>query len=54
MFHNFDPNLRTQEKAVEYQRALNAAKLDKVMLILLFYRIGFVLFIWCFLFVQTG
>ncbi|KAL9380320.1 hypothetical protein Peur_025977 [Populus x canadensis] len=30
VFHNFDPNLRTQEKAVEYQRALNAAKLDKI------------------------
>ncbi|KAI3669106.1 hypothetical protein L6452_40329 [Arctium lappa] len=27
---NYDPNLRTQEKAVEYVRALNAAKLDKV------------------------
>ncbi|XP_076881851.1 uncharacterized protein LOC143530075 [Bidens hawaiensis] len=27
---NFDPNLRPQEKAVEYVRALNAAKLDKV------------------------
>ncbi|XP_042489115.1 DDB1- and CUL4-associated factor 13-like isoform X2 [Macadamia integrifolia] len=30
VFHNFDPNLRTQEKAVEYVRALNAAKLDKI------------------------
>ncbi|CAK7322713.1 unnamed protein product [Dovyalis caffra] len=30
VFHNFDPNLRTQEKAVEYKRALNAAKLDKI------------------------
>ena len=27
---NYDPNLRTQEKAVEYVRALNSAKLDKV------------------------
>ncbi|KAD6795730.1 hypothetical protein E3N88_06626 [Mikania micrantha] len=27
---NYDPNLRPQEKAVEYVRALNAAKLDKV------------------------
>lgn len=30
VFHNFDPNLRTQEKAVEYVRALNAAKLEKI------------------------
>nr|XP_010927609.1 DDB1- and CUL4-associated factor 13 [Elaeis guineensis] len=30
VFHNYDPNLRTQEKAVEYTRALNAAKLDKI------------------------
>uniref|UniRef100_A0A7N0TIW4 Sof1-like protein domain-containing protein n=1 Tax=Kalanchoe fedtschenkoi TaxID=63787 RepID=A0A7N0TIW4_KALFE len=30
VFHNYDPNLRTQEKAVEYVRALNAAKLDKI------------------------
>lgn len=30
VFHNFDPNLRSQEKAVEYVRALNAAKLEKV------------------------
>lgn len=30
VFRNFDPNLRTQEKAVEYVRALNAAKLEKV------------------------
>ncbi|KAJ0763487.1 hypothetical protein HanPI659440_Chr08g0281141 [Helianthus annuus] len=27
---NYDPNLRTQEKAGEYVRALNAAKLDQV------------------------
>jgi len=37
VFHNFDPNLRTQEKAVEYQRALNAAKLDKVILMFFFF-----------------
>ncbi|GLT27509.1 hypothetical protein SLA2020_025000 [Shorea laevis] len=30
VFRNYDPNLRTQEKAVEYVRALNAAKLDKI------------------------
>lgn len=30
VFRNFDPSLRTQEKATEYVRALNAAKLDKV------------------------
>lgn len=30
MFRNYDPNLRTLEKAVEYTRALNAAKLEKV------------------------
>lgn len=30
VFRNFDPNLRTQEKAVEYVRAVNAAKLDKI------------------------
>ncbi|KAF8413829.1 hypothetical protein HHK36_001823 [Tetracentron sinense] len=30
VFRNFDPNLRTQEKAVEYVRALNAAKLEKI------------------------
>ncbi|XP_008800979.1 DDB1- and CUL4-associated factor 13 [Phoenix dactylifera] len=30
VFHNYDPSLRTQEKAVEYTRALNAAKLDKI------------------------
>ncbi|XP_047307631.1 DDB1- and CUL4-associated factor 13 [Impatiens glandulifera] len=30
VFRNFDPNLRTQEKATEYVRALNAAKLDKI------------------------
>ncbi|XP_031383600.1 DDB1- and CUL4-associated factor 13 [Punica granatum] len=30
VFRNFDPSLRTQEKAVEYVRALNAAKLDKI------------------------
>ncbi|CAK9316174.1 unnamed protein product [Citrullus colocynthis] len=30
VFRNFDPSLRTQEKAVEYVRALNAAKLDKM------------------------
>ncbi|CAM8945395.1 unnamed protein product [Rhodiola kirilowii] len=30
VFRNFDPTLRTQEKAVEYVRALNAAKLDKI------------------------
>lgn len=32
VFRNFDPHLRSQEKAVEYVRALNAAKLDKVAL----------------------
>ncbi|KAL3848821.1 hypothetical protein ACJIZ3_010703 [Penstemon smallii] len=30
VFRNYDPNLRSQEKAVEYVRALNAAKLDKI------------------------
>ncbi|KAG5553520.1 hypothetical protein RHGRI_011408 [Rhododendron griersonianum] len=30
VFRNFDPSLRTQEKAVEYVRALNAAKMDKI------------------------
>ncbi|KAM5552140.1 hypothetical protein ABKV19_026813 [Rosa sericea] len=30
VFHNYDPAIRTQEKAVEYVRALNAAKLDKI------------------------
>ncbi|XP_009761693.1 uncharacterized protein LOC107809218 [Nicotiana tabacum] len=30
VFRNFDPNLRPQEKAVEYVRALNAAKLEKI------------------------
>ncbi|XP_072966176.1 uncharacterized protein [Typha angustifolia] len=30
VFRNYDPNLRTQEKAVEYTRALNAAKLEKI------------------------
>ncbi|XWS54141.1 hypothetical protein CRYUN_Cryun10bG0063500 [Craigia yunnanensis] len=30
VFRNFDPSLRTQEKATEYVRALNAAKLDKI------------------------
>lgn len=30
VFRNYDPNLRPQEKAVEYVRALNAAKLDKI------------------------
>ena len=30
VFRNFDPSLRTQEKATEYVRALNAAKLEKV------------------------
>ncbi|XP_021894311.1 DDB1- and CUL4-associated factor 13 [Carica papaya] len=30
VFRNFDPSLRPMEKAVEYQRALNAAKLEKV------------------------
>lgn len=30
VFRNFDPNLRTQEKAVEYVRAVNAAKLEKI------------------------
>jgi hypothetical protein len=32
VFRNYDPNLRPQEKAVEYVRALNSAKLDKVVL----------------------
>ncbi|WCJ30839.1 DDB1- and CUL4-associated factor 13 [Euphorbia peplus] len=30
VFHNYDPSLRPQEKAVEYVRAVNAAKLDKI------------------------
>ncbi|GMH07265.1 hypothetical protein Nepgr_009105 [Nepenthes gracilis] len=30
VFRNYDPNLRPQEKAVEYARALNAAKLEKI------------------------
>ncbi|CAN4105003.1 unnamed protein product [Withania somnifera] len=30
VFRNFDPSLRPQEKAVEYVRAVNAAKLDKI------------------------
>ncbi|XWS68684.1 hypothetical protein CRYUN_Cryun04dG0112300 [Craigia yunnanensis] len=30
VFRNFDPSLRTHEKATEYVRALNAAKLDKI------------------------
>ncbi|KAJ8753734.1 hypothetical protein K2173_026410 [Erythroxylum novogranatense] len=30
VFRNFDPNLRSQEKAIEYVRAVNAAKLDKI------------------------
>lgn len=30
VFRNYDPNLHTQEKAVEYTRALTAAKLEKV------------------------
>ncbi|KAJ4804712.1 DDB1-and CUL4-associated factor 13 [Rhynchospora pubera] len=30
VFRNYDPNLHTQEKAVEYTRALNAAKLEKI------------------------
>lgn len=30
VFRNYDPSIRSQEKAVEYVRALNAAKLDKV------------------------
>ncbi|XP_058095796.1 uncharacterized protein LOC131241136 [Magnolia sinica] len=30
VFRNYDPNLRPQEKATEYVRALNAAKLDKI------------------------
>ncbi|XP_042441883.1 DDB1- and CUL4-associated factor 13 [Zingiber officinale] len=30
VFRNYDPNLRTLEKAVEYTRALNAAKLEKI------------------------
>jgi hypothetical protein len=32
VFRNYDPGLRTQEKAVEYTRALNAAKLEKACL----------------------
>ena len=35
VFRNYDPALRSQEKAVEYTRALNAAKLEKVRLIFL-------------------
>ncbi|CAL5205873.1 unnamed protein product [Lathyrus oleraceus] len=30
VFRNYDPILRPQEKALEYQRALNAVKLDKI------------------------
>ncbi|XP_057530140.1 uncharacterized protein LOC130808698 [Amaranthus tricolor] len=30
VFRNYDPSLRSQEKAVEYVRAVNAAKLDKI------------------------
>ncbi|CAL4952629.1 unnamed protein product [Urochloa decumbens] len=30
VFRNYDPGLRSQEKAVEYTRALNAAKLEKI------------------------
>ncbi|KAH9743827.1 DDB1- and CUL4-associated factor 13 [Citrus sinensis] len=30
VYHNYDPNLRPQEKAVEYVRALTAAKLEKI------------------------
>ncbi|KAL5989476.1 hypothetical protein ACLOJK_010368 [Asimina triloba] len=30
VFRNYDPSLRPQEKATEYVRALNAAKLDKI------------------------
>ncbi|KAK2452349.1 COMPASS H3K4 histone methylase component WDR5A [Trifolium repens] len=30
VFKNYDPILRPQEKAIEYQRALNAVKLDKI------------------------
>ncbi|KAI8009245.1 DDB1- and CUL4-associated factor 13 [Camellia lanceoleosa] len=30
VYRNFDPNLRTQEKAIEYVRAVNAAKLEKI------------------------
>ncbi|KAL0001997.1 hypothetical protein SO802_015778 [Lithocarpus litseifolius] len=30
VFRNYDPKLRPQEKAVEYVRALNAAKLEKI------------------------
>ncbi|PQP93178.1 DDB1- and CUL4-associated factor 13-like isoform X1 [Prunus yedoensis var. nudiflora] len=30
VFRNFDPSIRTQEKAVEYVRACNAAKLEKI------------------------
>uniref|UniRef100_A0A1D1Y1F6 DDB1- and CUL4-associated factor 13 n=1 Tax=Anthurium amnicola TaxID=1678845 RepID=A0A1D1Y1F6_9ARAE len=30
VFRNYDPALRPQEKAVEYTRALNAAKLEKI------------------------
>lgn len=30
VFRNYDPNLRPLEKAVEYKRALNAAKLEKI------------------------
>ena len=30
VFRNYDPSLRPQEKAVEYVRAVNAVKLDKI------------------------
>lgn len=30
VFRNYDPNLRPQERATEYTRALNAAKLEKI------------------------
>jgi len=37
VFRNYDPGLRPQEKAVEYVRALNAVKLDKVRLYVFFF-----------------
>lgn len=40
VFRNFDPNIRTQEKAVEYVRALNAAKLEKVIFSFGLYNFG--------------
>ena len=47
VFRNYDPGLRSQEKAVEYTRALNAAKLEKVRLFFLPLNSCFVLLLFC-------